>query len=413
MGHRPARRRRRTRDGAGADRDAREHLRPPRHEARPTCPGASAHTVVLPEIRQRVSGPPARRLAATGSRRATDALVAFGDLPDHGDTRRLGITAPIVGITGHPSGQGYWLLGRDGGIFTFGAAAFFGSTGGLPAQRADDRHGADASPATATGWSAATAVCSRSATPQFYGSTGGLRLNSPVLGLCPTPTGRGYWLYARDGGIFSFGDAAFFGSTGGFRLNQPIVAMAARPQGDGYWLVAEDGGVFSFGDAAFHGSRCGLAERHRRRHDRDDDAATATCCSTRDGGVSRSATRRSTAARAGARERSGRRHRRPLKLVSASTRASPHAHRVVGHREHLVVARRCRRTPRLRRRRRRRYCCAGGAPSGAAAVPAEHPAGARAVPSTSSSVHSTASTPRTGRRSRGTTPSDADTITTS
>jgi hypothetical protein len=61
-------------------------------------------------------------------------------------------------------------------------------------------------------------------------------------------------LVASDGGIFSFGDAGFFGSTGALHLNQPIVGMAATPDGRGYWLVASDGGIFSFGDAAFFGS---------------------------------------------------------------------------------------------------------------------------------------------------------------
>ena len=54
-------------------------------------------------------------------------------------------------------------------------------------------------------------------------------------------------LVARDGGIFSFGDARFRGSTGAIHLNQPIVGMAATPSGAGYWLVARDGGIFSFG----------------------------------------------------------------------------------------------------------------------------------------------------------------------
>jgi len=69
-----------------------------------------------------------------------------------------------------------------------------------------------------------------------------------------TPDGKGYWLVASDGGIFSFGDAAFYGSTGAIHLAQPIVGMAATPDGKGYWLVASDGGIFSFGDAAFYGS---------------------------------------------------------------------------------------------------------------------------------------------------------------
>jgi hypothetical protein len=61
-------------------------------------------------------------------------------------------------------------------------------------------------------------------------------------------------LVASDGGIFAFGDAGFFGSTGAMALNKPIVGMAASPSGHGYWELASDGGIFNWGDAAFHGS---------------------------------------------------------------------------------------------------------------------------------------------------------------
>jgi outer membrane protein assembly factor BamB len=88
----------------------------------------------------------------------------------------------------------------------------------------------------------------------FCGSTGALRLNAPVVGMAPTPSGQGYWLVASDGGIFTFGDAGFHGSTGALRLNAPVVGMAPTPSGQGYWLVASDGGIFTFGDAGFHGS---------------------------------------------------------------------------------------------------------------------------------------------------------------
>ena len=82
-----------------------------------------------------------------------------------------------------------------------------------------------------------------------------MHLNEPIVGIrSSTPDGGGYWLVASDGGIFSFGDARFFGSTGGIHLNDPIVGMASTPAGGGYWLVASDGGIFSFGDAVFHGS---------------------------------------------------------------------------------------------------------------------------------------------------------------
>jgi hypothetical protein len=35
------------------------------------------------------------------------------------------------------------------------------------------------------------------------------------------------------------------------------VGITAAPDGKGYWLVASDGGVFTFGDATFHGSAVG------------------------------------------------------------------------------------------------------------------------------------------------------------
>ena len=44
-----------------------------------------------------------------------------------------------------------------------------------------------------------------------YGDVAKTVLNQPVVGVAPTIDGRGYWLDAADGGIFSFGDAASFG----------------------------------------------------------------------------------------------------------------------------------------------------------------------------------------------------------
>ena len=72
--------------------------------------------------------------------------------------------APVVGMAATHDGNGYWLVGSDGGIFAFGDAG-------------------------------------------FHGSTGGLKLNAPVVGMAATTDGGGYWLVASDGGIFNYGDA--------------------------------------------------------------------------------------------------------------------------------------------------------------------------------------------------------------
>ena len=88
--------------------------------------------------------------------------------------------------------------------------------------------------------------------------------------MAATPDGGGYWMVASDGGIFSFGDARFYGSTGSLQLDSPIVAMTSSSDGAGYWLVASDGGVFTYGDASVlwiarrDGSlRVGERARHR------------------------------------------------------------------------------------------------------------------------------------------------------
>ena len=169
-----------------------------------------------------LSGPDASDYTATYTS-ATDRL--------HRDRRSCGAGDPAAAARNQPGATppptyGYWLVGSDGGIFTFGSA-------------------------------------------QFYGSTGSIRLQRPVVGISPTANKGGYWLVASDGGIFAFGDAGYFGSIPGdglspagsglpHSLNAPIVAMVPSSDGGGYFMVASDGGVFAFGDARFAGSCPGI-----------------------------------------------------------------------------------------------------------------------------------------------------------
>ena len=60
----------------------------------------------------------------------------------------------------------------------------------------------------------------------FFGSTGALHLVAPVVGAAASSDGGGYRLVAADGGVFSFGDATIAGSLGGVTLAAPIVATA-------------------------------------------------------------------------------------------------------------------------------------------------------------------------------------------
>jgi N-acetylmuramoyl-L-alanine amidase len=184
-------------------------------------------------------------------------IFSYGDASFYGSTGSLVLNAPIIGMAATPDGHGYWLVARDGGIFNYGDAGFFGSAGALSLNAP-----IVAMAATHDGggyWLVASdgGIFAYGDAP-FDGSMGGMPLNAPITGMAATPGGGGYWLVGSDGGIFSYGDASFDGSTGSLVLDAPIVGLAAAPQG-GYWLVARDGGIFSFGNAPFYGSFGGTA----------------------------------------------------------------------------------------------------------------------------------------------------------
>ncbi len=184
-------------------------------------------------------------------------IFSFGGAPFYGSTGAMVLNKSIVGMAGTPDGKGYWLVAADGGIFSYGDAQFYGSTGSMVLNK--PIVGMASTPDGKGYWLVATdgGIFSYG-DAQFYGSTGSMRLNKPVVGMAAMASGNGYWLVASDGGIFSYGDAQFHGSTGSLVLNKPIIGMLTGPAGAGYFLVASDGGIFSFGTAPFYGSLGGL-----------------------------------------------------------------------------------------------------------------------------------------------------------
>jgi hypothetical protein len=180
-------------------------------------------------------------------------IFTFGGAGFYGSTGGIHLNKAIVGIAGGAGGAGYWLVASDGGVFSFGDATFHGSMGGSHLNKPIVGM---ASTANGQGYwlVASDGGIFAFGNAGYYGSMGGSHLNKPIVGMASTPDGKGYWLVASDGGIFSFGDAQFYGSTGNIHLNEPIVGMTADPNGKGYWFTAADGGVFSFGDAPFYGS---------------------------------------------------------------------------------------------------------------------------------------------------------------
>jgi hypothetical protein len=131
------------------------------------------------------------------------------------------LNQPVVGMASSPSGNGYWLVAADGGIFSFGDA-------------------------------------------QFHGSTGAIRLNQPIVGMAAHNSGAGYWFVARDGGVFAFGAAPYYGSTAGEVAPETVTVqtMIGYQSGRGYNLIAWDNPgamarIRRFGDAPYYGNTPG------------------------------------------------------------------------------------------------------------------------------------------------------------
>ncbi|MGH9285086.1 MAG: delta-60 repeat domain-containing protein, partial [Acidimicrobiales bacterium] len=203
-----------------------------------------------------------RALVDFGSERDQAAAVAVqadGRILVFGTNHTFGLTvgsfalARFEGTAAGPLAGGYRMTAADGGVFTFGNRAFHGSTGDLRLN--SPIVGGATDPATADGyWLAAADGGVFSFKAPFLGSAAGQVLDAPVVAIEATPTGLGYWLVTARGRIIAFGDAVFIGDTRALALNQPITRMAATPTGLGYWLLGRDGGVFTFGDATFFGS---------------------------------------------------------------------------------------------------------------------------------------------------------------
>ena len=191
-------------------------------------------------------------------------IFSFGGAQFYGSTGSMVLDQPIVAMADMPDHGGYWLFAADGGVFAFGDAQYYGSVPGVlgPQHRTLNKPivAAEATP-DGKGYRlfAADGGVFDFGDAAFVGSLPGLGVTpvKPITAATSTPLGQGYWLTAADGGVFTFGSATYEGSMGGQSLNAPVAAMSATADGHGYWLFATDGGVFGFGDATSYGSMGG------------------------------------------------------------------------------------------------------------------------------------------------------------
>jgi hypothetical protein len=80
--------------------------------------------------------------------------------------------------------------------------------------------------------------------------------------MAATPSGKGYWMVAGDGGIFSFGDAGFYGSAVDGTAEKRVVDIAPSATGKGYYITGSNGAVYAYGDAKFYGGAEGQKLAH-------------------------------------------------------------------------------------------------------------------------------------------------------
>ena len=143
---------------------------------------------------------------ATGSWHPMAASSASATRASTAASASLKLHRPITGIATTPSGNGYWLVATDGGIFTLGDARFFGSLGGV-------------------------------------------HTSAPIAAMTATVNGGGYWILQRDGHVAHFGNAASHGDAPGGLS----VGIVRTQSGNGYWIAHSDGTVHPFGDAGSEG----------------------------------------------------------------------------------------------------------------------------------------------------------------
>jgi len=166
----------------------------------------SSHWVSMKFADHPAAGLVGAAVAQPGRWVSADGRVSTVGKSFHGDLSGTRLAAPVVGLVPTPSDAGYWLVGADGGVFTFGDA-------------------------------------------RYAGSAGGLRLAAPIVGMTAMPDGSGYWLTGADGGVFAFGRAPYLGSLAGQRLSAPIARINRSSTGSGYALHGADGVRYGFGDA--------------------------------------------------------------------------------------------------------------------------------------------------------------------
>jgi hypothetical protein len=186
----------------------------------------------------------------------------FGSLPGEGfapagSSNGKQLNAPIVGLVPSVDGNGYFMVGADGGVFTFGDAKFEGSCPGIGGCAGTAV--AVMSDATGNGYWVVTASGDvySFGDATYYGGPGPQSV--PVTSAVRSADGRGYMILFANGTVDSYGDAPKLGGPVGLgTATDPTTAIVATSDGQGYWVATAKGAIYAYGDAPSDGSLTGL-----------------------------------------------------------------------------------------------------------------------------------------------------------
>jgi len=137
-------------------------------------------------------------------------VIPFGGAPYYGGLKGISLVGNVIDMAVRYNGTGYYLLGKDGGVFAFNAP--------------------------------------------YYGNTS--TFTSEATAIETHPSTDGYWVLLQDGGVITFGGVSFHGSAAGsITAGEVAVDLKVTSTGGGYWILDSHGAVFAYGDAVYHGGR--------------------------------------------------------------------------------------------------------------------------------------------------------------
>ena len=191
---------------------------------------------------------------------ADGAVYAF-NAPYHGGVNNAGSGGGtalipgnrIVGMAVDPANGGYDLVDNQGHIYGFGGAPYFDVIS--YASSANEQIASISFSPSGNGFYALTKdgrVLSYGDVAGQGGYLSGL-VGSPVS-ISGQPGTNGFVITTSSGCAYAYNGGQYYGGMCGVALNGPIVGITSTSDGKGYWMVASDGGVFTFGDAQFQGA---------------------------------------------------------------------------------------------------------------------------------------------------------------